>query len=173
MQVRRVHDARREAREHVRRAVAERELRDLLAVDGCAADPRGRVQQRRVRHDDDRFGNGAGFHRDVNPHDVADVHVIAGPHDFLETRELRGDRVRAGIEIPNLVQSLSIRDGRQRDARLGIGDRDGNAREDAASRVRDRARDPAAKLLCRHGRRQQGEDDRDQPAKSCRRLSVD
>ena len=68
VEVRGIHDARREARQHVRRAVAERQLGDLLGVDRGCRDPAVRVEQRRLGAHGDRLLDGAGRQRDVDAH---------------------------------------------------------------------------------------------------------
>src|SRR5262249_33651307 len=83
--------------------------------------------------------------------DVADLDVVVGEHDRLEARELRADRVDAGIEVQDLEQALAVGDHGLSDPGPRVGDGHADAGQDTAARVGDGAADATSEVL--RGRR--------------------
>ena len=135
-----VGDARREADEGVGIAVRRRQRRDAARVDDVAERGVGRLEQRRVGDDVDRFGRGAGGQREVDVQPVGDSQL-----DFAarlgEALELGSDAVGAGDEERRLEQAGIIGDDGDRGAHRHVGDGDRGARDDAARGVLDGAED--------------------------------
>ena len=147
VQVGRVHDAGRQAREHVGGAVAERQLRNLLAVHRGAADAGAGVEQRAFGGHRDGLGDAAGLEDDVHADDVADPHLVVDADELLEAGELGGDAVAAGIEIQDAVSSALVGDNVLLNGRSRVGDGDRHTGQHAAGRIGHRSLDGSPELL--------------------------
>ena len=107
-----------------------------------------------------RLLDAAGRQGEGELQDVADADVVAGADDGLEAGELGLDGIGAGVQIEDLEQPLVVGDDGLRDGGGGVGDGDGDARQDAAGGVDDGAADASAEVLgSSGGPREPGERD--------------
>ncbi len=158
VKVGRVHDARREPREHVGGSVAKRELRNLLAVDRRPAHPAVGIEQRLLGGHFHGLGHAAGLERDVDAQHVADSDVVVDARELLEPLQLRGDRIAPGIQVADLIKSLGIGDHGLRDVGFGVRHGDRHAGQDPSCPIRNGADDRAPEFLRRRrdGHQEQG-----------------
>src|SRR5262245_54840632 len=99
VQIGRVHDSRGEACEHVRGAVAERQLGDLFALDRGAADTGARVEQRSFRGHRHRLGDASGGQGHIYTGDLRHAYLVVEAHEPLEAGDLGSDRVSTWIQV--------------------------------------------------------------------------
>src|SRR5207237_651465 len=92
-----------------------------------------------------------------------DAHLQPFAHHRLEAFELRVDAIRAGVQVGELIEALRVGDDGLRAVRLDVGDGDGNAGQQRAGSVLDRAVDGAAEFLTEGGG---GEEDEENGAKA-------
>ena len=160
VEIRGVHDPGGETRQHVRRAVAERQLGDLLGVDEDAGDPAVRVEQRRLRAHGHRLLDGAGRQRDVDAHGLRHRDLLPFANEGLEAGERGRDVVLAGVEIEDRERPAFVGHRGLRDLRVDVDDLDRRAGNGGFGRIDDGAHDGAAEVLSQHRTRRRREHER-------------
>ena len=119
----------------------------MIAVDHLAGDSGCRIENRRLCGHGNHFGHSAELEAEIGRNDIPDPNDDALSDDRLESLELRFDRVRAGIQIADLVETLRVGNGGRSDVRFDIRRGHRDARQDRARGVFDRSTDTAAKVL--------------------------
>ena len=133
-------------------AAGERQQLDVLGFDRLANGDL-RLQRRGLGRDRDFFGERAGFEREIERHRARRVELHVGAADLLEAAQLDQKLIAAGVQVRKCVEAAAVGDGRVGLLRLGARHRDGRARDDAALRVLDCARDRSSIELCESRRR--------------------
>ena len=150
MEVGRVDQTRRQARQHVRRAVAEREALDLRAVHDVAAHRR-RLQDRRRGGDHHDLFHPSRLQLQIELEVIAHPDGDAFVQHRLEAFELRFQRVDARVEVDDLVEAFRVGGHHRGEVGLHVGGDDGDAGENASAAVGDTSADSAAKVLGESG----------------------
>jgi len=112
-------DPRLEADDADRVAAVERKLLDVLRFDRLAQRDVG-LERSALRRDRHRFGDRAGFEREIERQRARCVERDVLPERLLEALQLRADVVLARRQVRERVEPRSVGDGRRLDLRLRI-----------------------------------------------------